>query len=96
MFGPWADEEVPKRFVDVLTDAERRVFLRTLDALTAKEIAAELKVSLQTVAKHKQRILRKLRVRNDTQLLIEVFLEMLDAELAKRAAQGAERPEPSA
>lgn len=52
-----------------LTPREREVMDRLMEGKTLKQIALELNVSVQTSSKHRMRILEKLRVTNDIELL---------------------------
>lgn len=52
-----------------LTPREREVMDRLMEGKTLKQIALELNVSVQTSSKHRIRILEKLRVANDIELL---------------------------
>jgi DNA-binding CsgD family transcriptional regulator len=56
-----------------LTDRERDVIVQLLQGSTMKQISSELGISIQTTAKHRVRILEKLSVKNDVQLLLRVF-----------------------
>jgi len=62
-----------------LSPAEHTVLQGILSALSNKQIAAHLRVTMQTVCKHHQRILRKLRVRNDVELVLHVVTDLRDA-----------------
>ncbi|QDT57453.1 response regulator FixJ [Caulifigura coniformis] len=55
-----------------LTRCEREVLQLVLAAMTTQQISRSLHVGPQTVAKHKQQILRKLGVRNDVELVLEI------------------------
>jgi len=55
-----------------LTRCEREVLQLVLTAMTTQQISRSLHVGPQTVAKHKQQILRKLGVRNDVELVLEI------------------------
>lgn len=50
----------------VLTDRERCVLQMTADGLTAREIAAQWRVSADTVRQHRKRILLRLGAANST------------------------------
>jgi DNA-binding CsgD family transcriptional regulator len=52
-----------------LTPRESEVMELMLTGKTQKQIAAELRVSIQTAAKHRAKVLEKLRVANDVELL---------------------------
>ena len=52
-----------------LTPREHEVMELMLTGKTQKQIAAELQVSVQTAAKHRAKVLEKLRVANDVELL---------------------------
>lgn len=56
-----------------LTRCERRVLEGVLSAKTTKQISSELQIGLQTVAKHKQRVLRKMGARNDVALVLQIL-----------------------
>ena len=51
-----------------LTARERNVMDLVLDGKTTKEIARELKITFQTVAKHKSRVLTKMEVHTELEL----------------------------
>lgn len=63
-----ADDTVPPRH-DSLTPREREVLHFTLEGKRAKEIALALDVSVKTVSTHRSRLMRKLGVENDVDLL---------------------------
>lgn len=56
-----------------LTDRERDVIALLLAGMSMKQISSELRISIQTTAKHRMRILDKLNVKNDVQLLLRVY-----------------------
>lgn len=47
-----------------VTHMEKKVFIRLISGLTAKEIGAELRISVKTVSVHKTAFLRKIGLRN--------------------------------
>jgi len=51
-----------------LTDREKEVLARIADGHTTKEIASELYLSIHTVDSHKQKLYKKLKVRNTAEL----------------------------
>jgi two-component system response regulator FixJ len=56
-----------------LTPREREVMDRLMEGKSLKQIALELNVSVQTSSKHRMKILEKLRVANDIELLKTVL-----------------------
>lgn len=56
-----------------LTHCERRVLEFVLSAMTIQQISRAMHVGTQTVAKHKQRVLRKLGARNDVELVLQIL-----------------------
>ena len=52
-----------------LTPREREVMDRLIEGKSLKQIALELNVSVQTSSKHRMKVLEKLRVANDIELL---------------------------
>jgi len=60
--------EVQSR-LDKLSEREREVKRMLVDGKSLKQIAVELGISHQTVAKHRARILEKLKVRSEPELL---------------------------
>ena len=52
-----------------LTQREAEVMDLIVSGLSQKQIAAALQISMQTVAKHRARVLRKLNVDNDVELV---------------------------
>ena len=52
-----------------LTPREREVMDRLMEGKSLKQIALELNVSVQTSSKHRMKVLEKLRVANDIELL---------------------------
>ena len=62
-----------QRFVgsplDLLTARETEVFYRLAEGMTAKDISAELNVSVYTVDAHRNRIFRKLQLRSSAELV---------------------------
>lgn len=66
-FGPVALTAISR-----LSPTEQKVLCSLLCARTNKEIACELRVSVQTVSKHHQHIWRKLKVKNDVELVLKV------------------------
>jgi len=67
------DQAVHPTGLSRLTRCERRVLEGVLSAKTTKQISSELQIGSQTVAKHKQRVLRKLGARNDVALVLQVL-----------------------
>lgn len=55
--------------MDTLTDREREVMDRLVAGRTVKQIATEFDVSIQTIAKHRGKLLEKLKVENDIELV---------------------------
>lgn len=55
-----------------LTRCERQVLHCVLSAMTTKQISGAMHVGLQTIAKHKQRVLKKLGARNDVELVLQM------------------------
>jgi DNA-binding NarL/FixJ family response regulator len=56
-----------------LTRSEGRVLECVLSAMTTQQISRKLHVGAQTVAKHKQHVLQKLGVRNETELILRII-----------------------
>jgi two-component system, LuxR family, response regulator FixJ len=52
-----------------LTEREQEVMDRLVSGRTVKQIATEFDVSIQTIAKHRTKLLEKLRVENDIELV---------------------------
>ena len=65
------EDELPdiEAHIDSLTVREREVMQLLFDGKTPKLIAAELGISIQTVAKHRTRMLEKLDVENEAELV---------------------------
>jgi two-component system response regulator TtrR len=57
------------RRIETLTNRERETMDVLLDGMNTKQIAAAFGIGLQTVAKHRARLLHKLDVRSDAQLV---------------------------
>lgn len=55
--------------LQALTDREREVMDRLVAGRTVKQIATEFDVSIQTIAKHRTKLLEKLKVENDIELV---------------------------
>lgn len=55
--------------LELLTDREREVMDRLVAGRTVKQIATEFDVSIQTIAKHRGKLLEKLKVENDIELV---------------------------
>jgi FixJ family two-component response regulator len=55
--------------LQMLTDREREVMDRLVAGRTVKQIATEFDVSIQTIAKHRTKLLEKLKVENDIELV---------------------------
>ena len=64
--------------VDQLTPREREVKQYILEGWTTKQIATKLGISLQTVAKHRARVLEKLKVSTDVELARKFLLSTID------------------
>jgi FixJ family two-component response regulator len=66
-----ADSRNPQFFARLrnLTPREREVMDRLMEGKSLKQIALELNVSVQTSSKHRMKIMEKLRVANDIELL---------------------------
>ena len=62
------DDEVHMR-LDRLTPREREVLELILDGKTIKQLAFRFEISIQTAAKHRARILDKMRCQNDVELV---------------------------
>lgn len=58
-----------KPLLETLTEREREVMDRLVAGRTVKQIATEFEVSIQTIAKHRTKLLEKLRVENDIELV---------------------------
>lgn len=55
--------------IDRLTKRERETMNLVLDGLSVKQIASAFGIGLQTAAKHRARLLNKMKVRSDAQLV---------------------------
>jgi FixJ family two-component response regulator len=55
--------------LQTLTEREQEVMDRLVSGRTVKQIATEFDVSIQTIAKHRTKLLEKLRVENDIELV---------------------------
>lgn len=55
--------------LQLLTEREREVMNRLVAGRTVKQIATEFDVSIQTIAKHRTKMLEKLKVENDIELV---------------------------
>ncbi len=66
-----AEADSPQFFARLrnLTPREREVMDHLMEGKTLKQIALELNVSVQTSSKHRMKVLEKLRVGNDIELL---------------------------
>ena len=62
-----------QRQLATLTTREREVLARLVDGRSLKQIALEFGVSIQTAAKHRVKVLEKLTVANDIELVHMVF-----------------------
>ena len=62
------DDEVQSR-LDRLTPREREVLDLILEGKSIKQLAFRFEISIQTAAKHRSRILDKMRVQNDVELV---------------------------
>lgn len=67
-----AEESELARRLESLTAREREVLDCLLDAKNVKQIAAELGIGVQTIAKHRTKVLRKFGARNDVELALIV------------------------
>lgn len=63
-----------KALVEQLTPREKEVMEFLIEGWTIKQIANELGITLQTVAKHRARVLQKLRVNTDVELARKFLL----------------------
>ena len=63
-------QSVPPDSYDTLTTREREVLHLRAEGLTASEIAARLSISPRTVEDHRANLMRKLDLRNQTELLL--------------------------
>ena len=70
--------------IDSLTPREYDVMELLIDAMTLKEIASHLKISVQTASKHRSRVLEKLGAKNEVALL--KMLWTADPRLTERIA----------
>ena len=61
--------EICNARIDSLTPREHDVMELLADAMTLKEIAAKLNISVQTASKHRARVLDKLQVKNEVAML---------------------------
>ncbi len=66
LFEPVADQHAPHQR---LSDREYQVFNQLARGATIGEIAEKLRISAKTVSTHKQRLLQKLGLRNETDLV---------------------------
>jgi FixJ family two-component response regulator len=55
--------------INELTDREKEVMDRTIEGWSLKKIARELEISTQTVAKHRTKVLAKLQLASDVELV---------------------------
>ena len=55
--------------LQTLTERERDVMDRLVSGRTVKQIATEFDVSIQTIAKHRTKLLEKLKLENDIELV---------------------------
>lgn len=62
-----------QRQLSTLTSREREVLARLVEGRSLKQIALEFGVSIQTAAKHRAKVLEKLSVGNDIELVHMVF-----------------------
>jgi two-component system response regulator DctR len=53
---------------DMLTPREQEVMEMLVSGMSQKQIAQELNISVQTAAKHRARVLDKLKLQNDVEL----------------------------
>lgn len=68
------DESLPvepefRRWLDNLTPREFEVLGEMLRGMSIKQLAARFEISIQTAAKHRARVLHKMRVENEVQLI---------------------------
>ncbi|MBS4099589.1 MAG: response regulator transcription factor [Sulfuricella sp.] len=61
-----ADQKLPH---EILSDREYQIFLLLASAKTVSEIAASLSLSVKTVSTYRTRILEKMRLRNNAELM---------------------------
>jgi len=73
-----------RRRLDSLTSREREVWERLIQARSMKEIAAEFRTSVQTIAKHRTRIHEKMDVQTD----IDLVRQALHSRVPKRPEPG--------
>ena len=77
--------------INALTDREAEVILRFLDGGNSKSIAKQLGITVQTVDKHRNRVLRKLGVRSAVELHNKVqTLLLLSLGLISHSAEKSE------
>lgn len=62
-------EEVTRRNLDVLSDRERQVLEAVAEGMTNNEIGEKLGISPKTVARHRERIMFKLKLHSSTELV---------------------------
>jgi two-component system response regulator FixJ len=80
------DDEVQMR-LDRLTPREREVLELILDGKTIKQLAFHFEISIQTAAKHRARILDKMRCQNDVELVHMVNAAKQTVAAAETAAE---------
>jgi two-component system, LuxR family, response regulator FixJ len=75
-----AQADNPRFFARLLqlTPREREVMDRLMEGKTLKQIALELSVSVQTSSKHRMKVLEKLHVANDIELLRNLLHHPVD------------------
>ena len=66
-FGPVLDEELRERF-GALTQREHQVMEMLARGMTNREIAEKLEISIKTVDTHRAHVLKKLDLRNNSEL----------------------------
>ena len=62
-----------KALADQLTKRERETMTLVLEGLSIKQIASQFGIGLQTAAKHRARLLSKMNVRSDAQLVQLIY-----------------------
>jgi FixJ family two-component response regulator len=62
-----------KALADQLTNRERETMTLVLEGMSIKQIASQFGIGLQTAAKHRARLLSKMNVRSDAQLVQLIY-----------------------
>jgi len=65
----WRSPPTPEDAYDTLTTREREVLLLAAEGMSNPRIAARLAIGVRTVESHRANLLRKLRLRNQTELV---------------------------